>query len=343
MPGVMQKSVQHTPARPQFRLVGFVAALAIAAIPMAALLAQPPAALPAPAPVAQAQAPFTIEETGQRFDRLQDAVNAIGQGRGTISIAPGAYRQCAVQTQGEISYFAQVPGRAVFDGEICEGKAALVLRGRSATISGLTFAGMHVREFNGAGIRIEKGDLTVVQSWFRDSDQGILSASDPAGTIVIDKSTFTRLGTCEGAGGCAHSIYIGDYGALRVTRSRFEEGRGGHYVKSRAPTVQLASNSFDDTGGRGTNYMIDLPGGARGQITNNWFVQGTNKENYGALIAVAAEGRKNSSAGLTIAANNARLAPGARKTLFVADWSGETLALGENTLGAQVERYEYIR
>ena len=233
--------------------------------------------------------------------------------------------------------------RAVFDGETCEGKAALVLRGRSATVSGLTFAGMHVREFNGAGIRIEKGNLTVVQSWFRDSDQGILSARDASGTIVIDKSTFTRLGTCDGAGGCAHSIYIGDYGALRVTRSRFEEGRGGHYVKSRTPTVQLASNSFDDSAGQGTNYMIDLPAGSRGQITNNWFVQGVNKENYGALIAVAAEGRKNSSAGLTIAANDARLAPGARKTLFVADWSGDTLGLGENTLGAQIERYERIR
>ncbi|WJY19383.1 right-handed parallel beta-helix repeat-containing protein [Alteriqipengyuania flavescens] len=330
----MQKSAQHSPARVQFRFIGVIAALAVAAIPMAALLAQP-------AP--QASGPFTVVETGQGFQRLQDAVDAIGDNTGSIAIAPGAYRQCAVQTKGDVSYLAEEPGRAVFDGETCEGKAALVLRGRSATVSGLTFAGMHVREFNGAGIRIEKGNLTVVQSWFRDSDQGILSARDASGTIVIDKSTFTRLGTCDGAGGCAHSIYIGDYGALRVTRSRFEEGRGGHYVKSRTPTVQLASNSFDDSAGKGTNYMIDLPAGSRGQITNNWFVQGVNKENYGALIAVAAEGRKNSSAGLTIAANDARLAPGARKTLFVADWSGDTLGLGENTLGAQIERYERIR
>ncbi|MEB3416125.1 right-handed parallel beta-helix repeat-containing protein [Alteriqipengyuania sp. WL0013] len=330
----MQKSAQHSPARVQFRFIGVVAALAVAAIPVAALLAQP---------AAQASGPFTVVETGQGFQRLQDAVDAIGDNTGSIAIAPGAYRQCAVQTKGDVSYLAEQPGRAVFDGETCEGKAALVLRGRSATVSGLTFAGMHVREFNGAGIRIEKGNLTVVQSWFRDSDQGILSARDASGTIVIDKSTFTRLGTCDGAGGCAHSIYIGDYGALRVTRSRFEEGRGGHYVKSRTPTVQLASNSFDDSAGQGTNYMIDLPAGSRGQITNNWFVQGVNKENYGALIAVAAEGRKNSSAGLTIAANDARLAPGARKTLFVADWSGDTLGLGENTLGAQIERYERIR
>lgn len=328
----MQNSVRISPARPSFRFVGALAALAIAAIPVAALLAQPSSA-----------GPFTVVDTGQRFGSLQQAVNAIGSGEGSIAIAPGAYRECAVQTQGSVSYLAEIPGRAVFDGTTCEGKAALVLRGRSAVVSGLTFAGMHVSEFNGAGIRIEKGDLTVTQSWFRDSDQGILSAADASGTIVIDKSTFTRLGTCEGGGGCAHSLYIGDYGALRVTRSRFEQGRGGHYLKSRAPNAQIAANSFDDSAGEGTNYLIDLPAGARGQITNNWFVQGANKENYGAMIAVAAENRANTSAGLSIAANDARLAPGARKTLFVADWSGETLDLGNNTLGAQIERYELIR
>jgi hypothetical protein len=246
-----------------------------------------------------------------------------------------------VQTEGSVSYMARQPGSAIFDGKTCEGKAALVLRGRSATVSGLTFTNMHVREYNGAGIRIEKGDLTVAQSWFRDSDQGILSSKDPASTIVIDKSTFTRLGTCEGAGGCAHSIYIGDFGALRVTRSRFEEGRGGHYVKSRAGQVQIASSSFDDSAGRATNYMIDLPAGASGQISNNWFVQGQDKENYSAFIAVAAEGRKHSSAALDIAGNHARLAPGvSRDTNFVADWSGEVSRIGDNQLGAGLNRYD---
>ncbi len=67
-----------------------------------------------------------------------------------------------------------------------------------------------------------------------------------------------------------------------MTRSRFEEGRGGHYVKSRAARVEIASSSFDDARGKATNYMIDLPGGAVGQISNNWFVQGRDKENYSA-------------------------------------------------------------
>ena len=305
-----------------------LAALAVLALPAAALLAQ-------------AAPRYTVVETGATFDRLQQAVDAIGDSRGTIAIAPGRYADCAVQSAGYVSYLSAEPGAVVFDGRTCEGKAALVLRGRGAEVSGLVFQNMRVPDFNGAGIRLEHGDLTVAETWFRDSEQGILTGDDGRARIVVDRSTFTRLGSCEGSGGCAHSIYTGEYGHLRITRSRFEQGRGGHYVKSRAARVEIASSSFDDAGGRATNYMIDLPEGAAGQISNNWFVQGEDKENWSAFIAVAAEGQTHSSAGLAIVGNDARLAPGVdRTTTFVADWSGDTLALGENALGPGLKRFE---
>lgn len=316
------------PARPSLRLMGLICALAVAAIPAGALLAQE-------------SAPFTVVESGRSYAALQDAVNAIGDGTGTIAIASGTHRQCAVQQAGSIAFVAAEAGKAVFDGVTCEGKAALVLRGRDTSISGLVFRRMAVADFNGAGIRLEKGNLTIAQSWFLDSQQGILSGNDPNGRIVIDKSTFSGLGTCEGPGGCAHSVYIGDYGHLRITRSRFEKGTGGHYVKARAARVDVAASSFDDSKGRATNYMIDLPAGSTGQITNNWFVQGQNKENYSAFIAVGAEQNLRSSDGLQIAGNDARLAPNVRRnTIFVADWTGSSLDIGPNNLGEGLERFE---
>ena len=310
-------------------LLGAVMVTAVAAIPAAAVLAQ------------GGPAPFTVAETGQGFGRLQDAVNAIGAGTGTIAIAPGTYRDCAVQTGGSVAFLATAPGQSVFDGGTCEGKAALVLRGREAKVSGLVFKSMAVPDGNGAGIRLEQGNLTVTQSWFADSQQGILTADDPSGRIVIDKSTFSGLGTCEFSGGCAHSIYIGNYGQLRVTRSRFERGTGGHYVKTRAARVEIASSSFDDSAGKATNYMIDLPAGSVGQITNNWFVQGRDKENYSAFIAVGAEDNLHSSDGLQIAGNDARLVPNVRRsTIFVADWTGARLSIADNKLGAGLESFE---
>lgn len=306
------------------------ACAAIGALPVTGVLAQ-----------GAGNAPYTVAETGRSHARLQDAVDAIGAGRATISIAPGHYADCAVQTAGDISYVARQPGSVVFDGQACEGKATLVLRGTNAQVSGLIFQNIRVSDGNGAGIRLEKGNLTVAQSWFRDSQQGILTADDPRGLIVVDKSTFSRLGTCEYSAGCAHSIYIGHYGQLRVTRSRFEEGHGGHYVKTRSARVEVASSSFDDSNGQGTNYMIDLPAGSVGQITNNWFVQGRNKENHSTFIAVAAESRDNSSRGLLIAGNDARLAPRVSwQTVFVANWSADELAIGENQLGPGLRRYE---
>ncbi len=309
----------------------------IALVPAIALAA----AIPAGTGLAQQPAPYTVVETGRVYERLQDAVTAIGDGTGTIRFAAMRFADCAVQAGGDVLYTAAEPGHAVLEGVACEGKAALVLRGRRARIEGLVFAGITVSDGNGAGIRLESGDLAVSQSWFRDSQQGILSANGERGSVTIDKSTFTRLGTCEGAGGCAHSVYIGDYDALTVTRSRFEAGRGGHYVKSRAARIAVLDSSFDDSAGRATNYMIDLPAGASGRIAGNWFVQGKNKENHSAYIAVAAEGRVNSSAGLVIEGNDARFAPGVSwGSIFVADWSGDALAIGANALGEGLKSFE---
>lgn len=307
------------------RILLLVALLASIAVPLSAQQGRP--------------TPYRIAETGKAYRSLADAVGKIGRGTGTIEVQPGIWRDCVVQEAGNITYRAVTPGTAIFDGGVCEDKATLVLRGRSARVEGLIFQNIAVRDENGAGIRLEWGDLTVVNSLFRDSQQGILSAQNPGGRIVIDRSTFSGLGLC--ASDCAHSLYIGDYGSLTVTRSRFEKGQGGHYVKSRAARVSITDSSFDDNRGNGSNYMIDLPGGASGEITRNIFVQGQSKENWSAFIAVAAEGRSYSSAGLQIFGNDASLAPGVeRNTWFVANWSRDPIPLGENRLGKGLSPYD---
>lgn len=275
--------------------------------------------------------PFTIESSGESFASLAAAVSAIGDESGTILIAPGRYSDCAVQQAGRIRYRAERPLKAVFDGGICEGKAALVLRGREARVEGLVFENMKVPEGNGAGIRIEKGDLVVSGSLFRNSEQGILGADDPASSILIDRSTFSGLGRCDRGLACAHSLYLGAYREVVVRRSRFERGLGGHYVKSRARRIEVADSSFDDTDGRATNYMIDLPEGASGRILRNVMVQGADKENRSAFIAVSAEGRTNPSSGLVVAGNHASQVREANwPTSLVADWTGSVKNVADN-------------
>ena len=196
--------------------------------PLLPLLALPLLLAPVPLPAQTGGAPYSVD--GRSFGRLQDAVDAIGEGEGTIRVAPGYHRDCAVQTAGRIAFVAVEPGRAIFDGVTCEGKAALVLRGAGARIDGIVFQNMRVPDGNGAGIRLEKSNLDVVNSLFRNSEEGILTADDPAATLTIDRSTFSRLGRCDRGLSCAHSVYTGVYGRVVVTRTRFEKGSGGHYL-----------------------------------------------------------------------------------------------------------------
>ena len=234
--------------------------------PLLPLLALPLLLAPVPLPAQAGAGPYVVAESGRSFGRLQDAVDAIGEGEGTIRVASGYHRDCAIQTAGRIAFVAVEPGRAIFDGVTCEGKAALVLRGAGARVDGIVFQNMRVPDGNGAGIRLEQSDLDVVNSLFRNSEEGILSADDPEATLTIDRSTFSRLGRCDRGLSCAHSVYTGIYGRVVVTRSRFEKGSGGHYLKTRAVQVDINDNSFDDTQGKATNYMIDLPSGSGGRI-----------------------------------------------------------------------------
>jgi len=284
---------------------------------------------------------FTVTETGRSYDTLQEAVDAVGNARATIRIAPGTYRQCVVQQAGVIIYEAPEPGSVTFMARACEGKAAFVLRGIGAEVRGITFSNMKVPDGNGAGIRLEKGALNVAHARFQDSQQGILTANDPTGRIFITRSTFTGLGTCENSAGCAHSIYIGNYGSLTVRESRFERGMGGHYVKARSAEVVIENNSFDDANGKATNYMIDLPAGSIGRIADNWFVQGRDKENYSAFIALGAEDLLHSSDGLEVVNNEARFVPGlSRTSVFLADWTASRVVMRGNRLAAELKEYE---
>ena len=286
-----------------------------------------------------APAPFTVAETGRSFGSLADAVASIGGGRGTVVIAPGSYRQCAVQQGGDLTIRAATPGSVTLDGAVCEGKAALVLRGRSSTVDGIIFQNLRVPDGNGAGIRLESGDLTVRNSLFRNSEEGILTGDYGDGRVSIDRSTFRHLGRCDRDLDCAHGVYIGRLASLTVTNSRFDQGDGGHYLKTRTARVAITGNSFDDSGGRLTNYMIDLSNGASGVISGNAMVQGRDKDNWSAFITVAPEGREHDSSALVIEKNSAAFVPGlSRQSTFVANFTDDPVTIAaSNTLASGIK------
>jgi hypothetical protein len=87
--------------------------------------------------------------------------------------------------------------------------------------------------------------------------------------------------------------------------------------------------------------MIDLPAGSTGRIADNWFVQGRDKENYSAFIALGAEELLHGSDGLEVLNNEARFVPGlSRTSVFLADWTGSRIVMQGNRLAAGLKQYE---
>jgi hypothetical protein len=172
---------------------------------------------------------------------------------------------------------------ALIRGVAAEGKAAIVVKANGVTIAGLECADIEVPDRNGACVRLEGRDLLLSDVYFHDSEQGVLTGGSP-GTVVIEDSTFARLG----AGGQAHGIYIGG-GRLEIRRSRFLESRDeGHEIKSRALETRITDSIIASLGGA-SSRAIDLPNGGLVVIEGNLIAHGPRAMNRD-LVSFGVEG-----------------------------------------------------
>lgn len=280
--------------------------------------------------------PFMLQSGGS-FAKLAPAVRA-ARDTDTLIIMPGVYEDCAVVSRGNLTIRAMVPGSVTLRKKVCEGKAGLVLRGEEATVEGLHFSGYTANDGNGAGIRLEKGNLTVRSSVFDSSDTGVISGNGQPGQATIEKSIFRQLGRCR-PDNCSHSVYMGRFAALTVRESLFEEGRGGHYIKSRTKKVDIRDNLIDDTRGTSTNYLIDLPEGAIGEIRGNALIKGVNGENRCCAIVVSAEFRENDASVLVDGNQFANLAD--RPVILLGDYKGQARLGSNETSGWFIGRTDF--
>jgi hypothetical protein len=218
------------------------------------------------------------------------AAAAAAQDGDHIVIAPGEYFDCAFWRANNLVIEGAGPDKTVITDKACGGKALFVTDGNNITIRNLTLTRARVPDFNGAGIRAEGGDLTVEHVHFVNNQDGILAADNPKATIVIRDSEFTRNGTCEGGGGCAHGVYVNAIKLLRIERSTFSETKQGHQIKSRAARTEVIDCNISD-GPKGTSsYAIDVPNGGSVLLRGNTIEKGPKSENHTAALIVGEEG-----------------------------------------------------
>ena len=244
----------------------------------------------------------TLEVGPSKTYTTPSAAAAAAKNGDQIKIEPGQYFDCAVWNADNLVIEGTGPGVVITD-KTCMGKGLFVIEGNNTTVRNLTLTRARVPDMNGAGIRLDKGNLTVDSVKFIDNQNGIMGGV-PGTTVTIRNSDFDRNGTCEGT--CAHGIYIGNVESVRVENSRFSNTRQAHSIKSRALRTEVVGSTIVD-GPEGTSsYLIDLPNGGAIIVRDNTLEKGPKSENHKAAIAIGAEGVTHPTPEITITNNNFR-------------------------------------
>ena len=281
--------------------------------------------------VAPAEAATLLVGPGASYPTPAAAAAAARDGD-TLQIAPGSYAGCAVWHADRLTIAGAGAARTVIRDVICQGKGLFVITGNAVTVRDLALVGARVPDGNGAGIRAEGGDLTVRGVRFERDENGILTAANPAATVIVEDSDFLADGRCATA--CAHGIYAGHIARLVVRNSRFFATREGHHIKSRARATEISACRIADGPDGTASYLIDIPNGGVVTIRHNRMEKGPHSGNAGTAIMLGAEGVTNPTPAIRII-DNVFHDDGA-PTVFVRDLTATQAQLSGNVLAGPV-------
>jgi hypothetical protein len=262
---------------------------------------------------------------GEKITTITEAARLAQDGE-VIEIRPGDYRgQPAIWAKNEL-IIRGAGGRAVMlaDGKSAEGKAIWVVRGGKVRIENIEFRGARVASLNGAGIRFEKGDLTIQSCAFFDNEMGILTANSPEQSLEIIDSEFGDAPRDKSDP--HHLLYVGGIGKFVLRGSRFQNGNYGHLVKSRARENHILYNMLVDGAGGRASYELEFPNGGLAYVIGNAIGQSAGTENPN-IVSYGAEGRRWPDNALYMAHN----------TLINDSHAGRFLNVNGEKFGADVE------
>jgi hypothetical protein len=236
---------------------------------------------------------------GQQFSTLKAAIAASNDGD-VLLIQPGTYVNDFATINTAIA-LKGVGGMVHMKAEASpsDGKAIFTVN-EDVTFENFEFSGAAVPDQNGAGIRHQGGDLTVLNSYFHDNQMGILTNNGADLTLTIRNSEFARNGVGDGS---THNLYANRIGRLEIDNSYFHDTALGHHIKSRAAETIITDSVIADHDST-SSYSIDLPNGGKATITGNFIQNGPNSDNF-AMVSFGVEGNLYAESGLTMQGNTA--------------------------------------
>jgi hypothetical protein len=244
----------------------------------------------------------TLEVGPSQTYKMPSAAAAVARNGDHVEIAPGEYFDCAVWRADDLVIEGTGTGVVITD-KTCMGKGLFVISGNNTTVRNLTLTRARVPDLNGAGIRLDKGSLTVDGVRFINNQNGILGGVS-GNVVIIRNSDFEQNGFC--GGNCAHALYIGEVDLLLVENSRFSDTRQGHSIKSRALRTEVTGCNIADGPNGTSSYLIDIPNGGALIVKGSTLEKGPKSENHTAAIAIGAEGVTHPTPEISITDNTFR-------------------------------------
>ena len=284
------------------------------------------------ASAAAASATLTVGR-GAAIGTIAEAARVAKDGD-IVEILPGEYHaDVAVWLQKRLTIRGIGASPALIaGGRSAEGKAIWVFRDGEFVVENIAFEGARVPDRNGAGIRFERGRLTLRRCRFSDNENGVLTGNDADSELTIEDSRFSRAPRDRGA--LKHLLYVGRIARFTLTGSRFHQGFEGHLVKSRARENRVAYNLLYDGEGGTAAYELEFPNGGLAYVIGNVIGQSATTTNP-AVVSYGAEGAAWERNELYLV-NNTLLSDRSEGAWFLRVWSerlpGDTDVVAVNNL-----------
>jgi hypothetical protein len=219
---------------------------------------------------------------GKEFQTIQSAVAASKAGD-TIEVEAGTYtvadlnitHDLTIEASGNGPVNVVAPGTIAYGGNVSKGLFVVGsdTTAPNVTIEGLSFSGAKSAQSNGAGVRYQSGNLTLVDDSFSNNQDGLAAWPfvQNTGTVIVQGCTFNHNGAGDGQ---SHNLYIGEINTFIMENSVSENANVGHEVKDRAFNSIIENNLITDTATGNASYSIDLPDGGNALIQGNTIVKG---------------------------------------------------------------------